>query len=178
MEWVNYESGNLLILMMIIEKLEKTFLRRREEVLAKNDSSHKKVYYDDNMDIMALYFSTKEQLQRCRGDYEEVTNEYHEYKENAECNIKELKATKHTWEGSYKVKGDQREYKTTPVLHLPWQPIWYLATTMQPFIIVWKLSKENDTEGLSTVQEEDKGNHKSVLINVYIFNHSISNYIW
>ena len=91
MEWVNYESGNLLILMMIIEKLEKTFLRCREEVLAKNDSSHKKVYYDDNMDIMALYFSTKEQLQRCRGDYEEVTNEYHEYKENAECNIKELK---------------------------------------------------------------------------------------
>ena len=72
MEWVNYESGNLLILMMIIEKLEKTFLRRREEVLAKNDSSHKKVYYDDNMDIMALYFSTKEQLQRRRGDLKKL----------------------------------------------------------------------------------------------------------
>ena len=90
MEWVNYESGYLLTLMMIIEKLEKTFLRGREEELAKNDSSHKKVYYDDNMDIMALYFSTKEQLQQYRGDYEEITNEYNEYKENTECNIKEL----------------------------------------------------------------------------------------
>ena len=98
MHWVNYMSGSLLMLMILIEKLEKCFLKRREEVLANNDSSHNKVYYDDNMDITALYISTKEQLQQCRGDYEELTDKYEQYREDAERKRKELEKQLNTLE--------------------------------------------------------------------------------
>ena len=95
--WIDCMSGDLTILKMVIEKLEKIFLKRCNEVLTDN-SSDRKVHYDDNMDITAMYISTKEQLQQCRGDYEKLTDEHKRYRKNAECKRKELEKQLNTLE--------------------------------------------------------------------------------
>ena len=87
MHWVNYKSGSLLILMLIIEELEKTFLKRRDEALADDDSN---MYYDDNMDITALYIRNKQQLQQCKADHEKLEKQFDQYRQNAENRSKEL----------------------------------------------------------------------------------------
>ena len=97
MHWIDCKSGDLTILKMVIEKLEKIFLKRRNEVLA-DSSSDRKVHYDDSMDITAMYFSTKEQLQQCRGDYEELTDEHKRYRKNVEYKRKELEKQLNTLE--------------------------------------------------------------------------------
>lgn len=69
-DWVDYFSGNLLVLMILIQELESIFLKRRDEVLAEEQDLYKHVHYDENMDITALFITTKNQLQQCQGDYE------------------------------------------------------------------------------------------------------------
>ena len=93
--WVDYMSGSLLILMLIIEELEKNFLKRREEALADDNSD---TYYDDNMDITALYITTKQQLQECRADHENLSKKFGQYRKNAEKETEELQKQVNTLE--------------------------------------------------------------------------------
>ena len=133
---ISYMSGNLFMLMILIEELEKCFLKRCEEVLANNDSSHNKVYYDDNMDITALYITTKEQLRQCKEDYEELTDKYEQYRENAECKRKELEMQLNTLEKDLtKLKETKENIKQLQccICHEK-QLTQHIAATMQPFI--------------------------------------------
>lgn len=70
-EDVDFTSSYLLTLSCAIEVLEKRFLDGRAKVLAGEDN---RSYYDEHMDIVALYASTKERLRQCEDklyDYEE-----------------------------------------------------------------------------------------------------------
>ena len=89
LHWVDYASGNLLILMLIIQELENTFLKRREKVLA-DDNSNDDIYYDSNMDITACYIKTKQKLQQCEADYEDLNEQFDQYTQDAENQRKEL----------------------------------------------------------------------------------------
>ena len=89
LHWVDYATGNLLILMLIIQELENTFLKRREKVLA-DDNSNDDIYYDSNMDITACYIKTKQKLQQCEADYEDLNDQFDQYTQDAEKQRKEL----------------------------------------------------------------------------------------
>ena len=101
LDYIDYRSGGLLILMLIIEKLEANFLRRREEVLRREEAlgdDNSNIYYDDNMDITALYITTKQQLHQCRAEHENLSEEFYRYRQNAEEKQKELQKQLNTLE--------------------------------------------------------------------------------
>ena len=75
LHWVDYTSGNLLILMLIIQKLEKIFLGLRDKVLTDDDLNND-IYYDNNIDITACYIKAKQQLQQCKADHEDLNRQF------------------------------------------------------------------------------------------------------
>ena len=72
-EDVEFGSSYLLTLSCAIEVLEKRFLDGRAKVLAGDDD---KSYYDEGMDIVALYASTKERLRQCEAKLYDCEEKY------------------------------------------------------------------------------------------------------
>lgn len=93
---IGYENLSLFVLVLVIEELEKRFLKCRSEVLA-DDDPNKEIYYNENMDITAIHIKTKEQLRKCgrelqkyKQDYNDLQEEFDQYKKNSENERKEL----------------------------------------------------------------------------------------
>jgi len=90
---VAHKDLSLYILMLVIEQLEKIFLNHRSQVLA-DDDPNKEIYYDERMDITAMYIKTKQQLleelQKHKQDYNDLQKEFDQYKKNTESNKNEL----------------------------------------------------------------------------------------
>ena len=76
------KSENLLTIALLIPVLEKLLLRGRCEILEGNDNT---TYYDENMELTAMFIAVKNCLYLCEAALEGTQTEYKEVSKKLEC---------------------------------------------------------------------------------------------